>query len=152
MPNFSHLVRGPPPSHLFPLPPPDGHCTEWIESGMRKDNTFHHELEVGWVLLGGWASLSGVTYSSHSPRKMRFTLRGWSVAGRLQEKTLFISSRRLSFRFVVVRPIMKTAKRKFMFRCFFAACVRQAKRPPPSISSIFPSTPPRRNNPCAVPL
>ena len=57
-----------------------------------------------------------------------------------REKTLFISSRRLSFRFVVVvvRPIMKTAKRKFMFRCFFAACIRQAKRPPPSISSIFP--------------
>ena len=128
-------------SLLFSLPPPDGHCTEWIESGMRKDNTFHHELEGGWVLLGGWASLSGVTYSSHSPRKMRLTLRGWSVAGRLQGKTLFISSRRLSFRFVVVvvRPIMKTAKRKFMFRCFFAACVRQAKRPPPSISSIFPS-------------
>ena len=55
---------------------------------MRKDNTFHHELEGGWVLLGGWASLSGVTYSSHSPRKMRLTLRGWSVAGQ-QRKNAF---------------------------------------------------------------
>lgn len=40
------------------------------------------------MLLGGWASLSGVTYSSHSPRKMRLTLRGWSVAGQ-QRKNAF---------------------------------------------------------------
>ena len=114
--------------------------------------TMNWREEDGCCWVGGRHFPVSLTAQAHTiPKKCASPSEdgAWLVGYR--EKTLFISSRRLSFRFVVVvvRPIMKTAKRKFMFR---VPCIRQAKRPPPSISSIFPSTPPRRNNPCAVPL
>lgn len=120
---------------------------------MRKDNTFHRGWDgCCWV---------GVTFRCHLqlahtvPKNA--PLRGWNLASvpPAGGKTLFISSRApfvISLRRRRRRPIMKTAKRKFMFQCFLPPlpppCIGQTKRPPPpSISSIFLLTP--RNNPRA---
>ena len=150
MPNFSHLVRGPLPSFssLFLL------RTDTALSGSSRECEKTTLFTMNWredgcCWVGGRhfpVSLTQLTQSPknapHPPRMER----GWPA----EKKALSISSRRLSFRFVVVvvRPIMKTAKRKFMFRCFFCRVMlgRQKGR-----LHLFPPSSPRRRRGETIP-
>ena len=105
--------------------------------------------EEGWVLVGGWASLSGVTYSSHSPRKMRLTLRGWSVAGQQRKNAFhFFSPFVISLRRRRRPPDNENRKEKIYVPMLFLLRVlgRQKGR-----LHLFPPSSPRRRRGETIP-
>lgn len=108
---------------------------------MRKDNTFQHGSMDGRIGVVGWWVGASVTFRCHlQPTSKKCALLGLERGVRLAIH--FFAPFVISLRRRRRRPILKTAKRKFMFQCFLPPlplCIRQTKRlPPPSISSTFP--------------